>query len=367
MPMDQSQAERGTASLYSPLMAGDLQLANRLVMAPMARRRASPTGAPSEHAPLYYSQRASGGLVISEGTAPSGFGKGSFGMPGCYNDEQIAGWRKVTEAVHAKGGLMVVQLMHSGRVAHSSRMPGGGLPVSPSAVRMSGQVMTGGGLVDYETPRPLALDEIPKVVEEYAHAARCAIAAGFDGVELHGASGFLPMQFLCSSTNQRTDAYGGSATQRARFAVEVLEAMGKAIGPGRVSIKISPENPHNDISDANPVETFSTLVSAISSLGIAYLHMSFAPKTSADYVAMLRPLFRGKFFIGGGLDREKAAAFITEGRADAAVYGVKYLANPDLRERFESGAPLNPPDKDTFYTQGPKGYIDYPFLKDAVA
>ncbi len=351
-----------TTNLYSPLIAGELHLANRLVMAPMARRRASPSGAPSEHAPLYYSQRGSGGLVISEGTAPCAFGKGSFGMPGIYNDEQIAGWRKVTDAVHAKGGRIVVQLMHSGRVAHSSRMPGGALPIAPSAIRVSGQVVTAEGMKDYEAPRALGLDEIPGVVEEYAHAARCAIAAGFDGVELHGASGFLPMQFLCSSTNQRVDAYGGAASNRARFTVEVLDAMTKTIGAGRVGIKISPENPHNDISDANPVETFSTLVSAISELKIAYLHMAFAAKAGADYLSLLRPLFKGPFFIGGGLDREKAAALIGEGRADAAVYGVKYLANPDLRERFEHGAPLNEPDKDTFYSQGPKGYIDYPFL-----
>ncbi len=354
-----------TIDLYSPLQAGELQLANRLVMAPMARRRAAANGAPSEHAPLYYSQRASGGLVITEGTAPCAFGKGSFGMPGVYTEEQIAAWRNVTDAVHARGGRIVVQLMHSGRVAHSSRMPGGALPVSASTVRVSGQVMAAAGMTDYETPRALELDEIPKVVEEYANAARCAMAAGFDGVELHGASGFLPMQFLCSSTNRRTDAYGGSAAHRARFTVEVLEAMGKAIGAGRVGIKISPENPHNDISDANPVETFSTLVSAISPLGIAYMHMSFAPKESANYLELLRPLFNGVFFIGGGLDRDKAAAMIAEGKADVAVYGVKYLANPDLRERFESSAPLNPPDRDTFYSQGPKGYIDYPFLNEA--
>ncbi|MFM9968892.1 MAG: alkene reductase [Burkholderiales bacterium] len=355
------------AILFSPLRAGDVQLPNRLVMAPMARRRAAPSGVPSEHAPLYYAQRASGGLVITEGTAPAPFGKGSVGMPGIYNNEQIAAWRVVTDAVHVKGGRIFVQLMHSGRAAHSSRMPGGALPVSCSDVRINGQVMTAQGMQDYEAPRPLELAEIPKVVEEYAHAARCAIAAGFDGVELHGASGFLPMQFLCSSTNHREDGYGGSVVNRVRFTLEVLDAMAKAIGPGRVAIKISPENPHNDISDATPVETFSTLVRGISELGIAYLHMSFAPKVSANYLEMLRALFKGPFFIGGGLDREKAASLIAEGKADAAVYGVKYLSNPDLRERFELDAPLNPPDKDTFYSQGPKGYIDYPFLPEARA
>ena len=186
-------------------------------------------------------------------------------------------------------------------------------------------------------------------------------------MELHGASGFLPMQFLCSKTNLRTDAYGGPATHRVRFAVEVLEAMSAAIGAGRVGIKISPENPHNDISDANPVETFGTLVQAISGLGLSYLHMAFAPKASADYLALLRPMFRGRFFIGGGLDRDRSNALIAAGKADAAVFGVLYLANPDLPERFRAGAALNAPDRDTFYTQGPKGYIDYPFLADVPA
>ena len=353
--------------LFTPLQAGELSLSNRLVMAPMARRRAGPDGAPSEFAAQYYSQRASGGLIITEGTAPSAFGKGSFGMPGMYDTTHIDGWRKVTDAVHARGGRIVVQLMHSGRVAHSSRMPGNQLPVAPSPVRVSGQVMTANGMQDYQTPRDLSLAEIPVVIEEYAHAARCAIKAGFDGVELHGASGFLPMQFLCTKTNLRGDAYGGPATHRARFTVEVLEAMSAAIGAGRVGIKISPENPHNDIADANPVETFSTLVAAISKLGLAYLHMAFAAKASADYLAMLRPLFKGNFFIGGGLDRDKANGFIASGKADAAVFGVLYLANPDLAERMHQGAALNPPDRDTFYTQGPKGYIDYPFLTNAPA
>jgi len=351
--------------LFTPLEAGALHLTNRIVMAPMARRRANRDGTPSEHAPLYYSQRASAGLIVTEGTAPSAFGKGSAGMPGMYEASHIAGWRKVTDAVHAKGGRIVVQLMHSGRVAHSSRMPDGAAPVSSSAVRVSGQVMTAAGMQDYETPRALETAEIPAVIAEYAHAARCAIEAGFDGVELHGASGFLPMQFLCSKTNLRIDGYGGSAANRARFTVEVLEAMSAAIGAGRVGIKISPENSHNDIADAHPLETFGTLVSAIDALGIAYLHMSYAPKASADYAALLRSWFKGRFFIGGGLTRDKAAALIDTGKADAAVFGVLHLANPDLAPRFQQHAALNEPDRDTFYTQGPKGYVDYPFLADA--
>jgi N-ethylmaleimide reductase len=348
--------------LFSSLRVGDLTLSNRLAMAPMARRRATKEGIPSEHAAEYYSQRASAGLIITEGTAPCAMGKGSGGMPGLYDPAQLAGWKKVTDAVHARGGKIFVQIMHSGRVAHSSRMPGGVLPIAPSAIRCAGQAMTANGPMDYETPRELALTEIPGVVADYANAARCAREAGFDGVELHGASGFLPSQFLSSGTNKRTDGYGGSATNRARFMVEVLEAMSAAIGRGRVGVKIAPENPHNDIVDATPVETYSTLVSAISALGIAYVHMTVNPGQKADYRAILRPLFNGAFFLGGGLTRDKAADVIASGAADVAVFGVLYLANPDLAERFQRNAALNTPDRDTFYSGGAKGYIDYPLL-----
>ena len=356
-----------TDELYQPLRAGDLQLANRLVMAPMARRRAGDSGVPSEHAPLYYAQRASAGLIVTEGTAPCAGGKGSLRMPAIFDASHVAGWRKVTDAVHARGGRIVVQLMHSGRVAHSSRLSDGALPVAPSAVRPAGQIMAASGMTEYEVPRALELHEIPKIVEEYAHAARCAIEAGFDGVELHGASGFLPMQFLCSSTNRRTDAYGGSAGNRARFTIEVLQAMAAAIGAGRVGIKLSPENPHNDISDANPVETFGTLVSAISGMSLAYLHVAATANARADHIALLRPLFKEAYFVGGGLTSEKATSLLASGKADAAVFGVLFLANPDLPERFRRGAALNEPDRDTFYTVGPRGYTDYPVLEDATA
>lgn len=347
--------------LFDPLNAGALSLPNRVVMAPMARRRASDDGVPSQHAATYYAQRASGGLIISEGTGPSPGGKGSLRMPALYDDDQIAGWREVTTAVHRRGGRIVAQLMHSGRMAHSSRMVDKRLPVAPSAVRPAGQVVDGAGAMrDYETPRALALAEIPGVIGEYAHATRCALAAGFDGVELHGASGFLPMQFLCSSTNLRSDAYGGSAMHRARFTVKALEAMAGVAGAGRVGIKLSPEYAGNDIRDANPVETFSTLVDAIAPLRLAYLHVSVGATAKADYHALLRPRFHGAYLAGGGLTRDSAEAMIREGRADAAVFGVLFLANPDLPERFRAGAALNAPDRDTFYTTGPKGYIDYP-------
>ena len=348
--------------IFSPLVAGDLSLPNRIVMAPMARRRASDSGVVSDLAPLYYSQRASAGLLITEGTAPSPQGHGSLRMPAIYTDAHVAAWRRVTDAVHAAGGRIVAQLMHSGRAAHSSRLPGGVLPVAPSAVRPAGQVITPAGMADYELPRALELSEIPSVIAEYAHATRCALEAGFDGVELHAASGFLPMQFLCSGTNLRADAYGGSPERRARFAIEALEAMASVAGVGRVGIKLSPEFKHNDAIDANPIETYSVIVSALNALKPAYLHVAVSPGSSADYHALLRPLFRGVYFAGGGLNRDSANALIGSGGADAAVFGELFLANPDLPARFACGAALNAVDRDTVYSPGAKGYTDYPAL-----
>ncbi len=351
-----------TPDFFSPLVVGDLVLPNRIVMAPMARRRASDSGVVSELAPLYYSQRASAGLLITEGTAPSPQGHGSLRMPALYTDEHMAAWRRVTDAVHAAGGRIVAQLMHSGRVAHSSRLPGGALPVAPSAVKPAGQVVTPSGMAEYELPRALELSEIPAVIAQYAHATRCALEAGFDGVELHGASGFLPMQFLCSGSNLRTDAYGGSAERRARFAVEALEAMASVAGPGRVGIKLSPEIKHNDAIDANPVQTYSTVVTMLNVLKPAYLHLAMSPGSSADYHALLRPLFRGAYFAGGGLNRDSANVLIGSGDADAAVFGELFLANPDLPARFARNAQLNTVDRDTVYSPGAKGYTDYPAL-----
>lgn len=348
--------------LFDPLQAGELVFANRIVMAPMARRRANDAGVPSELAATYYGQRASAGLIITEGTASSPGGKGSLRMPALFAAEHIAGWRTITDAVHQRGGRIVAQLMHSGRMGHSSRMAGGQIPVAPSAVRHSGQVVTTTGMAEYEIPRALELAEISAIMEEYAHATRCALDAGFDGVELHGASGFLPMQFLCPGSNLRSDAYGGSARNRARFTVEALEAMAGVAGPGRVAIKLSPEFSPNDLRDPDPMETYTTLAKAISGIGIAFLHVSVSATATADYHALLRPLFKGAYFAGGGLTGDSAAAMVCEGRADAAVFGVLFLANPDLPARLRRSAALNAPDRDTFYTPGPKGYIDYPAL-----
>lgn len=356
-----------TATLFNTVQVGHYTLANRLIMAPMTRSRAdAATGVPSDLVPVYYTQRAGAGLIISEGIYPSAMGKGYWGTPGLHTDAQVAGWKKVTAAVHAKGGRIFAQIMHAGRISDPSFLPGNATPVAPSAVKSNGQSFTAEGMKPHVTPRALETAEIAGIIAEYGNAAARAIDAGFDGVELHAASGYLPMQFLSSGTNLRTDQYGGSAANRTRFVIEALAAMSKAVGPERVGIKISPEMGFNDISDANPQETYCTLVGAIGNMGLAYLHVGLFG-TQVDYHAMLKPLFKGAYLAGGGLDQAKAEALLAAGRADAAVFGGLFLANPDLPERFRRGAALNAPDQATFYTGGAKGYIDYPALETMAA
>lgn len=349
-------------NLFSPVQLGHLTLRNRIVMAPMTRSRADANGVPTDLMALYYAQRAGAGLIISEGTYPSAMGKGYLGTPGIYTDAQVAAWKKVTDAVHAKGGRIFAQLMHAGRISHPSLLPGGATPVAPSAVRPDVLAYTPDGQKPIETPRALELAEIPAIIAEYAEGTRRALQAGFDGVELHAASGYLPMQFLSSGTNLRTDAYGGSAENRTRFVVEALEAMAGVAGADRVGIKISPEMAFNDISDANPQETYATLVSRIGGMGLAYLHVALFG-ASTDYHALLRPLLTtGAYLAGGGLDQARAEVLIGSGKADAAVFGSLFVANPDLPERFKHGASLAQPDASTFYVGGEKGYVDYPSM-----
>lgn len=350
--------------LFAPLNVGRYALANRIVMAPMTRSRADDAGVPGELVPVYYAQRASAGLIVTEGTFPSPMGKGYVRTPGIHSDAQVAAWKKVTEAVHGKGSRIFLQLMHAGRISDPSFLPGNATPVAPSAVQPKGASYTDQGMKPYVTPRALETSEIPGVIEEYAHATRRALEAGFDGVELHAASGYLPMQFLSSGSNLRTDRYGGSAEKRARFSVEALQAMAAVAGADRVGIKLSPEMAFNDITDADPVETYTTLVQAIGNMGLAYLHVAlFGAPT--DYHSLLRPLFRGAYLAGGGLTRESAEALLHAGTADAVVFGSLFVANPDLPLRFRLKAPLNQPDSTTFYTPGAKGYIDYPMLEAA--
>lgn len=350
--------------LFAPLNVGRYALANRIVMAPMTRSRADDAGVPGELVPVYYAQRASAGLIVTEGTFPSPMGKGYVRTPGIHSDAQVAAWKKVTEAVHGKGSRIFLQLMHAGRISDPSFLPGNATPVAPSAVQPKGASYTDQGMKPYVTPRALETTEIPGVIEEYADATRRALEAGFDGVELHAASGYLPMQFLSSGSNLRTDRYGGSAEKRARFSVEALQAMAAVAGADRVGIKLSPEMAFNDITDADPVETYTTLVQAIGNMGLAYLHVAlFGAPT--DYHSLLRPLFRGAYLAGGGLTRESAEALLHAGTADAVVFGSLFVANPDLPLRFRLKAPLNQPDSTTFYTPGAKGYIDYPMLEAA--
>ena len=347
--------------LFTPVQIGRYTLPNRLVMAPMTRSRADDNGIPSDLVVTYYAQRAGAGLIITEGVFPSAMGKGYVRTPGIATAEQIAVWKKVTEAVHAKGGRIFMQIMHCGRISHPSMLPNPAQPVAPSAIKPAGQTWTGAGMEEFVTPRELSLDEIAGVINEYRLAARRAIEAGFDGVELHTASGYLPEQFLSSGSNQRQDQYGGSVENRARFALDVLKAMVAEVGGDRVGIKISPEMGFNDITDANPQETYTYLVDQLRDLNLAYLHVALFG-ANVDYHSLLRPRFNGAYLMGGGLDQTGAESVLTDKRADATVFGGAFLANPDLPERFLQGAPLNTPDKNTFYSPGAEGYIDYPSL-----
>lgn len=348
--------------LLTPVRIGRYIAPNRLVMAPMTRSRADGDGVPSDMTVTYYAQRASAGLIISEGVFPSAMGKGYVHTPGIETQAQVAAWKKVTEAVHARGGRIFMQVMHCGRVSHPSLL-NGETPVAPSAIKPEGQAWTPAGQVDFVTPRELSAQEIAGIVEDYRQATRRAIEAGFDGVELHAASGYLPEQFLSSGSNQRQDVYGGSVVNRARFVLDVLDAMVSEAGADRVGIKISPEMNYNSITDANPAETYTYLVDQLKGWGLAYLHVALFGAPATDYHTVLRARFDGTYLIGSGLTKDSAEAALTEGKADATVFGSAFLANPDLPERFRQGAALNTPDRNTFFAPPTaQGYIDYPML-----
>jgi len=350
--------------LFTPVQIGRYTLRNRLVMAPMTRSRADDAGVQSELAVTYYAQRAEAGLIVTEGVFPDAAGKGYVRTPGIATATQVEAWKRVTAAVHARGGRIFMQLMHAGRISHPSMQPDGRLPVAPSAVKPAGQAWTDQGQQDFVTPRALSTDEVALVIEDYRQATRRALEAGFDGVELHGASGYLPEQFLSSGTNHRDDTYGGPVANRARFMLDTLRAMVEEAGGDRVGLKISPEMNFNDIVDANPQETYTYLVEQLKPLGLAYLHVALFSQ-EVDYHALLRPRFDGTYLIGGGLDQPSAEAALADGRADATVFGSAFLANPDLPQRFRQGAPLNTPDRATFFAPGAAGYIDYPALTEA--
>jgi N-ethylmaleimide reductase len=356
--------------LFTPVKLGSLELPNRIVMSPMTRIRAGEGCVPSERMARYYSQRASAGLIITEGTHPSPMGRGYTYPPGLHTDEQAAGWRKVTDAVHDAGGRIFVQLMHAGRVSHSSLLPGHALPVAPSAIAISGEIHTFDGKVPFETPRPLETEEIPGVVEEYRRAAELSVKAGFDGVELHAATGYLPNQFQVTGSNRRTDAYGGSLERRTRFTLEVIEALCGVRGADRVGIKIGPGYTVNDMFDDDPAETYTYLARQLNPLGLAYLHVGYDsgyPRGTApafNPIDLIRPVYTGTLLAVGGFTKGSGEAAIAAGRADLIVYGRPFISNPDLVERFRLDASLNSWDVPTFYGGGDHGYTDYPTLTE---
>ena len=365
-----TQRNPNVTDLFSPARFGTIDLSNRVVMSSLTRNRAATGNVPTPLIAEYYRQRASAGLILTEATPICAEGHGYPRTPGIHTPEQIAGWKQVTAAVHGASGKIALQLWHVGRISHPDLQPGGALPVAPSAIRPAGQVFTGQGMKDFVTPRALDLSEIPALIESYAQAARNAMSAGFDGVEVHAGNGYLLDQFLRSSTNRRTDAYGGSKENRARLLLEVMEAVCAAIGSDRVGLRLSPVTTFNDINDEHPQETFDYVVTQLNPLKLAFLDVlqgtGGAPQEQwvpFDYDRM-RALYAGNLIRNNGYDFDTAQQAVTSGAADAIAFGRLLLANPDLVERFRRGAPLNPPDFATFYTGEAQGYTDYPFLAD---
>lgn len=364
-------------TLFDPIQAGDLQLKNRIVMAPLTRNRA-PNAIPRDITATYYAQRASAGLLITEATAISQQGQGYADVPGLYGSEQLDAWKQVTKAVHAEGGKIVVQLWHVGRVSHTELQPDYGKPVAPSAIAAKTKtVLIKNGVpsfVDTSEPRALDAGELPGIVHSYAVAARSAVeTAGFDGVEIHGANGYLLDQFLKSGSNKRSDDYGGSIANRARLLLEATRAVVDAVGGGKVGIRLSPVTPANDIHDDDPQPLFEYVVKQLAPLGLAYIHViegaTGGPRELADrpfdYEA-LRAAYRvaggkGAWMVNNGYDKPLADEALKEGD-DLVAFGRPFISNPDLVRRLREGAPLNPWDKNTFYGGGAAGYIDYPAL-----
>ncbi|MCB1688073.1 MAG: alkene reductase [Halioglobus sp.] len=347
--------------LFAPTTLGALQLRNRIVMAPMTRSRAAAEGMPTDVMVDYYRQRAGAGLIISEGIAPSADGLGYCRTPGIYNAAQVDAWRAVTDAVHEAGGTIVAQIMHVGRVGNVLNKPAGSETVAPSAIRANGDMYTDQqGMQPFDEPRALALEEIAAVVEDYRNATANAIAAGFDGVELHCTSGYLPAQFLCTGTNQRSDRYGGSPENRARFVLEVLEAMAGVAGAGRVGMRICPDNPFNDLHDDDPQQTFDCLLQKVAALDLAYLHVIRFPKGRVDNIALGRRYMADRLIGNESYDFEEAQKAVAAGELAAVSFGRNFIANPDLVERWQNGLPLATFDLAKLYTPGAEGYSTYP-------
>ena len=357
-------------SLFDPIHLGEIALANRVVMAPLTRNRAAAGRVPSPLAALYYRQRAGAGLIVSEATQIAPLGQGYLDTPGIYSREQVEGWKAVTRAVHERGGKIVVQLWHVGRISHVSLLPAGEVPVAPSAIAAKTQTYTAKGFEAVSAPRALKLEELPAIVEQYRLAARNAIEAGFDGVEVHGANGYLLDQFLRDGMNQRTDAYGGSIENRARLLIEVMQAVTTEIGSGRTGLRLSPVTPSNDASDSNPQPLFNHVAERLAPLELAFLHVIEGATAGVrdvapfDYQA-LRERAKAPWMVNNGYDRKMALDAVASGRADVVAFGRPFISNPDLVERLREDAPLNTLDQDTLYGGGAKGYTDYPALQAA--
>jgi len=355
--------------LFEPLVAASIQLANRAVMAPMTRSRALDANTPNALMAEYYAQRATAGLIVTEGTSPSPNGLGYARIPGLFNDSQVRGWKTITDAVHAKGGKIFVQLMHTGRVTHAANLPAGAQVLGPMVNACPGEMYTDSqGMQPHSTPRAMTATDITHAVDEYAKSAQLAIEAGFDGVELHAANGYLIEQFLNANVNQRTDAYGGSIEGRNRFALEVSRATAAAIGARRVGIRLSPHGVFNGTGVFPDVDAqYLALIQELSTLGLQYVHLldhsaMGAPSVPTELKSRLRAAFKGLFILAGGFDRASAESALRAGQADLIAFARPFLANPDLVERMRADAPLNVVDMATFYTPGPKGYTDYPAL-----
>jgi N-ethylmaleimide reductase len=363
----QEQKSTSVPNLFTPVEVGSLALRNRVVMAPLTRSRADHGNVPTRLNALYYAQRASAALIISEATQISPEGQGYISTPGIHSAEQIAGWKCVTEAVHIAGGYIVCQLWHVGRISHPSFQPGGVAPVAPSAIRPNGQAFTANGFEPIPTPRALETAEIPGIVGQYVQAARNALAAGFDGVEVHAANGYLIDQFLRDRTNQRTDRYGGSIENRSRFLMEAVDAVIAAVGAERTGVRISPQNTQNDIADSDPQTLFNYVAEQLSEKGLAYLHIiegdtSGIPVPPFDY-KNLKCLFGGIVISNNGFDKLRANEAIAQGRTDLIAFGKPFIANPDLVIRLFLDAPLMPVNRETLYGGSEQGYTDYPILR----
>lgn len=352
--------------LFSPLELGDIHIQNRMIMAPLTRSRAGESKIPNDLMAQYYAQRASAGLIITEATAISPQGYGWFGAPGIYTADHVEGWKKTTRAVHDKGGKIVLQLWHMGRVSHPD-FQNGQPPVAPSPIAAEGMANTPEGKKPYVVPRELSVQDIRMIVDDYARAAKQAIDAGFDGVEIHAANGYLLDQFIRDGANKRTDDYGGTPENRIRIVKEVIDAIAAQIGAKKIGIRLSPNINYNGMSDNNPMNTFSVLAAALNEYELAYVHIRETlpqPGEKLDLwvTSTFRKIYKGNLLVNGGYDQAHAQNAIAKEDADAVVFGVPFIANPDLVERFRARAPLNAADQKTLYAGGPEGYIDYPAL-----